>query len=93
MKNYIILPILYNTEESAALADLGIKSNQLEFRDMRFYTVLAVAPATGNDYGVQSLIYIGDIHFECQYHPDTVDDLIQRFLRKPPDRCLACKQP
>ena len=82
MKNSVMLPILFHTEESANLEQLGIfNSDNMEFRDIRFYVINVVAPAIDADYGIQSLVYSGEHSFECALTMKEVEELIEENFR------------
>ena len=73
----IKIPILWNTENSAMLEEMGINTNEYIINQVYFYNIDAVAEVTYHE-GPNSLIYSSGVCFESTLTVKEVLDLINK---------------
>lgn len=74
------LEILWHTDESRELSELGIESCSYTTRKVIFYDIACIHKYEDTDGSIKSKVYSGYESFICVLPVETVDRLIQEQL-------------
>lgn len=84
LKDKVVLPVWFNTEQSAAKKDLGLEENltieDYETKEVFFYSIDALEPCVDEILGDCTIVNVAGKEFSCSIPFDKIEEVIQDQL-------------